>query len=123
VSVILVVEDDPGVRGLARDLLTDEGHDVVTAESGEQALAVVAHSHPSLILADLTMPGMDGRTLVATLRERYGDVPVVLVSGAHDIHETAEQIDAVGATEKPFDIDMFIDVVRRALATVAIPRE
>lgn len=122
-SLILVVEDDPGIRSLARDLLTDEGYEVQTAESGKQALAVVAGSHPSLILVDLTMPEMDGRTLIATLREQYGDVPVVLVSGAQDIHETAERIGAVGVIEKPFDIDLFVEAVRRALAAAASPPE
>ena len=122
-SLILVVEDDPGIRSLAQDLLTDEGYEVQTAESGKQALAVVAGSHPSLILVDLTMPEMDGRTLIATLREQYGDVPVVLVSGAQDIHETAERIGAVGVIEKPFDIDLFVEAVRRALAAAASPRE
>lgn len=120
-SMILVVEDDLGVRSLAHDLLTDEGFEVQTAASGEQALAIIAHSLPSLILADLTMPVMDGRSLITTLRERYRDLPVILVSGARDLHEIAAQVGAIGAIEKPFDIDLFIAVIKRALAGVAPP--
>jgi CheY-like chemotaxis protein len=65
---ILVIEDQPTQLKLAHHVLSDAGHDVSDAEAAEQALAAIKQDRPQLILLDLTLPGMDGLTLVRKLR-------------------------------------------------------
>jgi two-component system CheB/CheR fusion protein len=84
-GAILVVEDDPEVRGLLDLLLKDEGHRAATASDGVAALDLVARGvvRPDLILADYNLPGgMDGLEVTAKLRERLGrQVPVIILTG------------------------------------------
>jgi len=80
---VLLVEDEPTLRLLARRALAGAGHEVEAAEDSEAALALVeAGFAPDLLVSDVTMPGeMDGLGLVVALRERRPDLPVILVSG------------------------------------------
>ena len=80
---VLVVEDDPSVRGLLQTLLTAEGYDVVTASDGLAALAKASASPPALILLDVMMPDLGGVRVLEELRgdPSLADVPVVVVTG------------------------------------------
>jgi CheY-like chemotaxis protein len=78
---ILVVEDDPAVREVVADLLTAAGYAVRTAADGRAALAAVEAARPDLVLCDVVMPGLDGWSLAARLRQLARPVPIVLVSG------------------------------------------
>lgn len=83
---VLVVEDDPSVRGLLNTLLSAEGYDVVTASDGLAGLVKAASSRPALILLDLMMPDLGG---VRVLEELRGDpelagTPVLVVTGKVD---------------------------------------
>lgn len=84
-DLILVVDDDPQIRDLLRDLLRRFGYDVVTAEHGEQGLALAALHKPSLILLDLVMEGMDGHETCRrlSLDVSLKHIPVVAMTG-HD---------------------------------------
>ena len=79
---ILVVDDDADARARLRHVLTRNGWTVSEAANGQEALDVVAHAPPQLILLDLTMPVMDGFTFLHALRERpgCGNIPVVVLS-------------------------------------------
>ena len=79
---VLVVDDDPDTRQRMRTVLEKNGWTVIEASNGEEALGLVAHAMPRLILLDLTMPVMDGFTFLHTLRERPGcaDIPVVVLT-------------------------------------------
>jgi CheY-like chemotaxis protein len=78
---ILVVEDDPAVREVVADLLAAAGYAVRTAADGRAALAAVEAERPALVLADVAMPGLDGWSLAARLRQLARPVPIVLLSG------------------------------------------
>lgn len=83
-STVLVVEDDPDMRELERQALSYAGHDVLLAANGHEALQTLETHHPSVIVLDVMMPGMDGLTFLLE-RMRRGvavDVPVVCVSAA-----------------------------------------
>ncbi len=84
-GTILIVEDDPEVRGLLELLLTDEGHHPVTAHDGAAALELVARGmvRPDLILADYNLPGgFNGLELAAKLREKlHRETPVMILTG------------------------------------------
>ena len=84
-AAILVVEDEPDIRDLVVECLRFAGFNVYEAENGQQALDVLQGiPQPTLILADLMMPVMDGPALIAALRsdDRFATLPVVIVTAA-----------------------------------------
>ena len=83
---VLVVEDDPSVRGLLQTLLSAEGYEVVTASDGLAGLVKASAANPALVLLDLMMPDLGG---VRVLEEMRGDpelsqIPVIVVTGKSD---------------------------------------
>ncbi|HUR15511.1 MAG TPA: response regulator [Mycobacteriales bacterium] len=85
-SRVLVVEDDPSVRGLLHTLLTAEGYDVSTASDGLAGLVKAAQTLPDLILLDLMMPDLGGVRVLEELRDdpELDQTPVVVVTGQVD---------------------------------------
>jgi DNA-binding response OmpR family regulator len=83
---VLVVEDDPSVRGLLHTLLTAEGYEVSTASDGLAGLVKAAQTIPDLILLDLMMPDLGGVRVLEELREdpELDETPVVVVTGQVD---------------------------------------
>lgn len=110
---VLVVDDDPSVRGLLELVLRVEGFEVRTAAEGGQALAMIAEQRPDVLLVDVMMPGMDGRALTRQLRTdpATADLPVVICSALAD-DPAAWEAWASGASSfvsKPFDIDRLVE--------------
>jgi DNA-binding NtrC family response regulator len=85
---ILVVDDDAGVRFFLKELLTSEGYDVVTVESGEAALERIAVQEFELALIDLRMKGIGGIEVLTALRERSSNTIAIILT-AHGSMETA----------------------------------
>ena len=83
---VLVVEDDPSVRGLLHTLLTAEGYDVATASDGLAGLVKATTTRPALILLDLMMPDLGGVRVLEELRSDPGlaGTPVLVVTGKID---------------------------------------
>ncbi|MDR9406368.1 MAG: sigma-54 dependent transcriptional regulator [Spiribacter sp.] len=116
---VLVVDDEPDIRGLVREILEDEGYSVATADSAAEARAMLQRQRPDLVLLDIWMPGEDG---ISLLREWSGsgapDWPVVMISG-HGTVETAVEATRHGATdfvEKPLSMGKLLVTVDKALA-------
>ena len=120
---VLVIDDDPAVRGCLTRLLEREGHTVATAGDGRQALDYLrSNPPPRLILLDLTMPAMDGREFLIRRQQvpALRDVPVVAFSACID-WDAACPLD-LGAAEslyKPFDLPKLLEVTRRYCAAPA----
>lgn len=113
---MLVVEDEPAIRQLLVDALTDEGHDVRAAGSGSAALEVLGVWLPHLILLDVSLPEMDGRTFRAAQRGLPGapsEVPVVLVTGAYEHEQLLEELQAAALLRKPFNLDDLVVLVEQ----------
>ncbi len=85
-TTVLVVEDDPSVRGLLQTLLSAEGYEVVTASDGLAGLVKATSSHPALVLLDLMMPDLGGVRVLEEMREdpALAGIPVVIVTGKQD---------------------------------------
>ena len=83
---VLVVEDDPSVRGLLQTLLSAEGYEVATASDGLAGLVKATSSHPSLVLLDLMMPDLGGVRVLEEMRDdpELQDIPVIVVTGKID---------------------------------------
>ena len=115
-SLILVVDDDENIRDTLYDLLSAE-HDCQTAETAEQALARLEVDSYDVVLTDISMPGLSGLELLGTVRQKYPDTPVIIISGISD-QEHAQGLIRLGAFEyllKPFRIEIVEKSVKRAL--------
>lgn len=112
---MLVVDDEAGIRSLVHDLLEDEGYRVLLAMEGADALAVAQRDPPALVVSDLMMPGMDGRTLAARLRSApaTAHIPVVLISAAY--HPLPGDVFAA-VIHKPFDLDVLLYAIQTHMA-------
>jgi CheY-like chemotaxis protein len=78
---ILVVEDDPTLREVARHLLESKGYDVLGAEDGFEGLTALKRSLPDVIISDLRMPNMNGFEFLSIVRRRFPSIPVIVISG------------------------------------------
>lgn len=103
------------MRQTYRDLLEDEGYDVVTAENGAEGLAKLddLEPEPTLVVLDLSMPVMRGEDMLACLRSRQGseDLAVVVVTGHRRAAGSAD-LRGVPVVRKPFDIAVFSALIR-----------
>ncbi|NOY46417.1 MAG: response regulator [Deltaproteobacteria bacterium] len=115
---ILVVDDDKDLLRLLSLRLRSAGFRVVTAESAEQALAVLATTQPDLVITDLRMEGMDGMGLYEALRERQPSLPVIILTAHGSIPEAVEATrrGVFGFMTKPFEGKELLAEVRRALS-------
>ena len=114
---ILIVDDEPGVRSALGGVLRDEGYAVEAVASGEECLERVTRGGVDLIMLDVWLPGMDGLSTFARLRERQVDAQVVIISGHGNI-ESAVRAIKMGAfdfVEKPLSLDKTVLVVANAL--------
>ena len=117
---ILVVDDEPGIRELMREILEEEGYEVRMAENGTRARAALDDKVPDLILLDIWMPDVDGVTL---LKEWRGQgrltMPVVMMSGHGTVHTAVEatRLGAFDYLEKPIAYKHLLETVKKALAS------
>ena len=125
---ILVVDDEVGIRELLSEILADEGHQVLVAESAGEARLLRERGRPDLVLLDIWMPDTDG---ISLLKEWAASgqlgMPVVMMSG-HGTIETAVEATRIGALdylEKPIALQRLLATVKRALRNpeVAAPRD
>ena len=102
---LLLVEDDDRIRAVLRLGLEDEGYEVAEAVSGEEALQSLSGDRPDYLIVDLGLGGMDGFTLIRTVR-RTAELPLLVVSARTDTHDIVAGLEA-GADDyvtKPFQI-------------------
>ena len=113
---ILVVDDDASQRSLLESFLTSQGFDIVTAASGEEALASLSSQEIDMMVSDVRMPGMSG---LETLREarKKSALPVLLVTAYPDVRDAvgAMRDGAVNYLEKPIDLDELLSSVRQSI--------
>jgi len=116
IGAIFVVDDDSAVRASVGQMLTIHGYDVVTFESGEEALASPRLVEAICYVVDILMPGMSGLELLEKLVERQVSGPVILMTGHGDIPMAVEAMKkgAYDFIEKPFDDEAALASVRRA---------
>jgi len=110
-SYVLVVDDDPAIRGLVADALRGEGYAVDLAAHGREALDALRARRPATIVLDLMMPIMDGFSFIeACQREQLCiDVPIVVISAVQDAIRRIQSVSVNACIAKPFDLD---DLVR-----------
>ena len=120
-STILVVDDDPHIVRTLEIMLEDDGHAVITASTGEEALEQLTRESVDIALVDLQLPGMSGTDVLRRLRDTHRDVETVIIT-AHGSIETAVEAMKEGAFDyltKPFAPDQ----VRHRLRQIKQVRE
>jgi len=124
-GIILVVDDQESVRGLLRRVLSNEGHTVLEADDGTEALHLVRRRNGAveLILSDVVMPRMNGTELATRIGIEFPEIPVILMSafaptGVARVG-TGERL--VPVIQKPFDPEQLADLVSLALQHPVTP--
>jgi two-component system, chemotaxis family, chemotaxis protein CheY len=119
VNHILVVDDDAAIRDVVADILQMSDYRVKTASNGAEALNQVQSDQPLAVLLDLMMPIMDGWEFLRRCRRLplLKNLPVVVMSAAHDAASAARELGAQAYLTKPFDMDAVLEVVARVAAT------
>ena len=115
---VLVVEDEESLGGVLSDVLADAGHEVRWARNGQEGLRLLEAWQPQVIVLDLMMPVLDGwgfRAAQRGLPEALAEVPVIVLSGAREARRTAEELGAVAAITKPFELEDVPTTVARVL--------
>jgi DNA-binding NtrC family response regulator len=122
--VVLVVDDDPGVRESFRLILEDH-YDVVDVEDGTSALDVVRGSAVDLVLLDIRLPGMDGIEVLERIKAVDEGIEVILVTAVKTVRTAvaAMKLGAFDYVTKPFEEDELLALSRRALERRALERE
>jgi two-component system response regulator AtoC len=122
---VLVVDDEENLRLVLRTLLKRQGYEVETAESGEEALALVDTFGPDVILTDVRMPKMGGLDLLATLQAKGNEATVIVMSAYGNVDLALEAIKA-GAydyVQKPFKHEEIVLTLRKAEERESLRRE
>jgi CheY-like chemotaxis protein len=125
-ETVLLVEDDPGVRLLSRRALEGQGYQLLVGVDGQDALRVAA-AHPGpidIVVTDVVMPGLGGRELADSLRERHPGIRVLYVSGYTDDAVVRHGLihDQVAFLGKPYDHVTLAGKVRQVLDGAAATR-
>ena len=117
-TTVLVVDDEPTIRGLVADALAEDGYAVETAGNGREALARARAHRPDLVVLDLRMPVMDGPAFVAACRglPACAGVPVVLMSASFHNLDWCDRLGVAACLPKPFDLDELATTVHRLTA-------
>ena len=125
-SHILVVDDEPDIRGLVKEILEDEDYTVVAADGGAAARQALRDRRPDLVLLDIWMPDIDGISLLKEWAEDEGlPCPVIMMSG-HGTVETAVEATRLGAydfLEKPLSLAKLLLTIERALEADKLQQE
>ncbi len=120
--VLLVVEDEPGIRRFLRSSLTAHGYRVVESDTGERGATDAGTHKPDLVIVDLALPGIDGIEVIRRIR-KWSAIPIIVLSARVQEHSKIEALDA-GADDyvtKPFGIGELLARVRVALRRASRP--
>ncbi len=116
-NTVLVVDDEKGIRESLGDILEDEGYEVITAESGHEALKLVKVESPDLVFLDIWLPDVDGIEVLEEITSGKNSVPVVMISGhgTVDLAVKATKIGAYDFLEKPLSLERVLLTTQRAV--------
>lgn len=114
---VLVVDDEPAIQRLVSALFKTEGYEVRTARNGQEALDLLQDWQPDLIVLDLMMPVMDGRTFraVQLQLDPATTIPLIVLTAHRTDQGAADGLGAAAVLTKPFEIDELLEAVDRSL--------
>jgi two-component system nitrogen regulation response regulator NtrX len=122
---ILVIDDEEAIRQSLSAILKDEKYEVALAGSGEEGLVKIEEEDPDLVLLDIWLPGIDGLETLERAKERFPNLPIIIMSG-HGTIETAVKATKLGAydfVEKPINLDKILLEIENALGLTKLQQE
>ena len=119
--VVLVIEDEDGLLKVLREVLEDDGFEVLSASDGLAGLMLMESMPADVVITDIIMPEMGGNEAIFTLRREFPDTRIIAMSGGGRKAEMsflkmAQKQGADAIIEKPFDLDKLVELVRAVLA-------
>ena len=122
---ILIIDDERSIRNSLKEILTDEGYDVDTAEDGAQACEMADKEKYSVIFCDIKMPGMDGIEVLDKMIGMGVEAAIVMISGHGDIGTAVECIKkgAFDYIPKPLDLNRILITIKNATEKVSLVKE
>ena len=114
---IWIIDDDKSIRWVFEKALSRTDMEFKTFASVSEALNALEHEQPQVVVSDIRMPNGSGLDLLSEIKQRYPDIPVIIMTAYSDL-ESAVAAFQGGAFEylaKPFDVDQAIDVIKRAV--------
>jgi DNA-binding NtrC family response regulator len=111
---VLIVDDETNMRRTLADILRDEGYEVTTAATGEEAVELCSRGNFGIVLMDVRMPGMDGVEAFRRIRRHQEGVRVILMSayGLEDLKQAALDEGAVAFLSKPLNLEQAVKLIR-----------
>ena len=124
-TTILLVDDEAGIRNVLGISLNDLGYDVLAAESGERALALFREHHPSIVVTDVKMPGMDGIELLRRIKAESDLAEVIIITGHGDMDLAIKglKLAATDFITKPINDEALEVALQRAEERIAMRRQ
>jgi two-component system response regulator FlrC len=120
-NMILLVDDEENYRELIAKVLTKAGYEVLQAADGMGALSLLERSNVDLVISDILMPVLNGYALVARLREKWPDMPVILTTGFLSPDAAKSMMKgSVDFIPKPINAETLLDMVRGRVAPVEL---
>jgi DNA-binding response OmpR family regulator len=120
VALILLVDDDPQMLKLLKDIVKLDGHEPILAEDGEIALTYFKHQAPDLVITDILMPNKEGLEFISEVREKYPNLKIIAYSGggSADPQSYLEFASGMGADRvfsKPMPLALLREEIRELL--------
>jgi len=121
---VLIVDDEEFIRDIVKECLTSTGHNVITAESGEEALGLMKKNHFDIMFLDFSMPSKDGLELLREIRAIDRNANVVIISARPEEQLPGELSDegSYNIIKKPFSVDQIQNAVSRVLGAESASR-
>jgi two-component system KDP operon response regulator KdpE len=111
--LILVVEDEPALRKMVATFLREEGYAVHEAATGQEALALLQHELPDVLLLDTSLPDVADEEVVAYIRLNDMTSKILVMTPAREVRQAARRLHADGYVAKPFSLLQVLHALRR----------
>ena len=123
-ALVLVIDDEAGIRDLVREVLEEAGHAVLEAEDGRAGLSIFRAARPDVAIVDLFMPEKEGIETIGAMRAASPEMTIVAISGGgrFGVTEVLDGVTALGATmalQKPFRPERLLSALEQAMTGVA----
>ncbi|MBN2738265.1 MAG: sigma-54-dependent Fis family transcriptional regulator [Spirochaetales bacterium] len=122
---ILIIDDEPGIRDVLKDVLEDESYSVITAPDGIEGLAILEKQRVDLVILDVWLPNMGGIEVLEKIKENYPDIEVIIISGHANVNLAvkAVKMGAYDFLEKPLSLEKTLTTVRNAIQYEELKKE
>jgi two-component system, NtrC family, nitrogen regulation response regulator NtrX len=122
---ILIIDDEPGIRTVLKDVLEDEKYKVFLAEDGYEGLSIIDTESVDLVILDVWLPNIGGIDVLKRIKKNHDDIEVIIISGHANVQMAVQavKIGAYDFMEKPLSLDKVITVVRNAIKFEDLKKE